>query len=313
MAYSLPSYLFQIRQMDTVVNIAGGKAEIVKAKIADYCQLIKLRLSLLVVFSASMAYLWASNRHVDTLTIWLISIGGFLITGAANSFNQIIERDSDKLMKRTSIRPLPGERIRVSEALVFGTFLAFTGAALLFKVNFLCGLLGVCAMFIYTGIYTPLKKITPLTIFPGAVAGSLPVVIGCVAADGEITRGAVILFAIQFIWQFPHTWSIAWLLYDEYNKAGIRMLPNPGGRNNASAIIILLSTFLMIPAGLLLYMYQSAGANVTWVLVLAGIAFSGFAYKLYTERSNKSALHLMFGSFAYLPFVLILLVLAKYL
>jgi protoheme IX farnesyltransferase len=168
-------------------------------------------------------------------------------------------------------------------------------------------------MLIYAGIYTPLKKVTPLTIFPGAVAGSLPVVIGCVAATGEITKGAVILFAIQFIWQFPHTWSIAWLLDDEYLKAGIRMLPTAGGRNKASAIIILLSTFLIIPAGLLLYMYQSAGVNVTWALVIAGVVFSVFAYKLYTERTNKYALRLMFSSFAYLPFVLIVLVLAKFL
>jgi len=285
----------------------------IKAVFADYAQLIKMRLSFLVVFSASMAYLWATNRHVEPLTIWLLSIGGFFITGAANTFNQIIERRSDKLMKRTSTRPLPGGRMNVNEALVFGIIIGITGAFLLFKINMLCGLLGVTAMLIYATIYTPLKKITPLTIFPGAIAGSLPVVIGCVAATGEITKGAVILFAIQFIWQFPHTWSIAWLLDDEYHKAGIRMLPTSGGRNKASAIIILLSTFLIIPTGLLLYMYQSAGINVAGALVVAGAVFSVFAYKLYTERTQKSALRLMFGSFAYLPFVLIVLVLAKFL
>jgi heme o synthase len=285
----------------------------ISSHLSDYTQLIKMRLSFLVVFSASMAYLWATDRHVAPLTIWLLSIGGFLVTGAANTFNQVIERDSDKLMKRTLTRPLPGGRMSVKEAMAFGILFAIVGAACLFKINILCGILGVSAMLIYAGIYTPLKKITPLTIFPGAVAGSLPVVIGCVAATGEITKGAIILFAIQFIWQFPHTWSIAWLLDDEYLKAGIRMLPNSGGRNKASAIIILLSTFLIIPAGLLLYMYQSAGVNVTWALVLAGVAFSGFAYKLYADRSNKNALRLMFGSFAYLPFVLIVLVLAKFL
>jgi protoheme IX farnesyltransferase len=272
-----------------------------------------MRLSLLVVFSASMAYLWATKRHVDPFTIWILSIGGFLITGAANTFNQIIERRSDKLMKRTSTRPLPGGRMSVTEAMIFGITLAVTGAFLLFKLNVLCGILGLSAMLIYAGIYTPLKKITPLTIFPGAVAGSLPVVIGCVAATGEITKGAIILFVLQFIWQFPHTWSIAWLLDDEYNKAGIKMLPTSGGRNKASAIIILLSTFLIIPAGLLLYMYQSAGVNVTWLLVLAGMGFAVFAYKLYLERTHKSALRLMFSSFAYLPFILIVLVIAKFL
>ncbi len=285
----------------------------IQSRLADYTQLIKLRLSFLVVFSASMAYLWATQRHVDPLTIWLLSIGGFLITGAANTFNQVIEKDSDKLMKRTLTRPLPDGRMGVTEALIFGIVIGSAGALCLFKINMLCGLLGLSAMLIYAFIYTPLKKVTPLTIVPGAVAGSLPVVIGCVAATGSITVGAVILFAIQFIWQFPHTWSIAWLLDDEYHKAGIRMLPTAGGRNKASAIIILLSTFLIIPAGLLLYMYQSAGVNVTWLLVLAGVGFSGFAYKLYTDRTNKNALRLMFSSFAYLPFVLMVLVLAKFL
>lgn len=285
----------------------------ITAHLKDYTQLIKMRLSFLVVFSASMAYLWATDRHVEPLTIWLLSIGGFFITGAANTFNQVIEKKSDKLMKRTLSRPLPDGRMKVSEALIFGILLGIAGAVLLFKINALCGLLGVSAMLIYAGIYTPLKKITPLTIFPGAFAGSLPVVIGCVAATGEITKGAIILFAIQFIWQFPHTWSIAWLLDEEYNKAGIKMLPTAGGKNKASAIIILLSTFLIIPAGLLLYMYQSAGVNVTWALVSAGVVFSVFAYKLYTEQTNKYALRLMFSSFAYLPFVLIVLVLAKFL
>ncbi len=285
----------------------------IKSHLADYTQLIKMRLSFLVVFSASMAYLWATDRHVEPLTIWMLSIGGFLITGAANTFNQVIERNSDKLMKRTLTRPLPGGRMKVSEALTFGIILGTIGALFLFKINALCGILGLAAMLIYAAVYTPLKKITPFTIFPGAVAGSLPVVIGCVAATGEITKGAVILFAIQFIWQFPHTWSIAWLLDEEYNKAGIKMLPTSGGRNKTSAIIILLSTFLIIPAVLLLYMYQSAGVNVTWALVLAGVVFSISAYRLYIEQTNKYALRLMLSSFAYLPFVLIVLVLAKFL
>jgi heme o synthase len=299
--------------MQSINSLSLQPVKTTQTRLADYTQLIKMRLSFLVVFSASMAYLWATDRHVEPLTIWLLSIGGFLITGAANTFNQVIEKDSDKLMKRTLGRPLPGGRMTVSHALLFGIIIGIAGALLLFKINVLCGLLGFAAMLIYALVYTPLKKITPLTIFPGAVAGSLPVVIGCVAATGEITKGAVILFAIQFIWQFPHTWSIAWLLDEEYNKAGIKMLPTAGGRNRASAIIILLSTFLIIPAGVLLYMYQSAGVNVTWALVLAGAGLAGFAYKLFTERTHKSALRLMFGSFAYLPFVLIVLVLAKFL
>ena len=305
--------MFILINVESVTSISLQPVKTIQARFADYCQLIKMRLSFLVVFSASMAYLWATQRHVNPLTIWLLSIGGFFITGAANTFNQIIERRSDKLMKRTHTRPLPDGRMKVNEAFIFAISIGIIGALCLFKINMLCGILGIAAMLIYAGIYTPLKKVTPLTIFPGAVAGSLPVVIGCVAATGHITTGAIILFAIQFIWQFPHTWSIAWLLDDEYNKAGIKMLPTSGGRNKASAIIILLSTFLIIPAGLLLYMYQSAGVNVTWLLVLAGVGFSIFAIKLYIDRTHKSALRLMFGSFAYLPFVLFVLVLAKFL
>jgi protoheme IX farnesyltransferase len=284
-----------------------------RAKLSNYAQLVKLRLSLLVVFSASMAYLWATNRNVDVPTIWLLSIGGFLISGSANVFNQVIERNSDKLMKRTLKRPLPDERMKVSEAAALGIILGISGLFLLSRINFLSAILGASAMILYACIYTPLKKITPLTIIPGAVAGSLPVVIGCVAVTGEISLSASILFLIQFVWQFPHTWSIAWLLNDEYNKAGFKMLPSAGGRNKASAVIIMISTFLIIPAGLLMYMYESAGVYVSLLLVLAGISMTIFAFKLYCNRTEKSAAGLMLGSFAYLPFILIILVVEKFL
>ncbi len=284
-----------------------------RSKLSDYAQLIKIRLSFLVVFSASMAYLWATDRNVDALTIWLLSIGGFFITGSANIFNQVIERNSDKLMKRTFKRPLPDERMKVSEAVVFGIILGVSGLFILSRINFLSAILGASAMIMYACVYTPLKKTTPFAVIPGAVAGSLPVVIGCVAATGEISYQAWLLFLLQFVWQFPHTWSIAWLLNDEYNKAGIKMLPTSGGKNKASAIIIMVSTFLIIPAGLLLYMYESAGVPVSWLLTLAGFTLTIFAYKLYCNRTDKSATGLMLGSFAYLPFVLIILVVEKFL
>jgi protoheme IX farnesyltransferase len=297
--------------METITAI-NSPVKALQSKLADYTQLIKIRLSSLVVFSAAMAYLWASNRHIEPSIIWLISIGGFMITGAANTLNQVIERDSDKLMKRTLNRPLPSGRMQVGEALLVAAVLGVVGLFLLYQVNSLCAILGLIAIIIYAGIYTPLKKITRLTIIPGAIAGSLPVVIGCVAATGRLSNEAWLLFTVQFIWQFPHTWSIAWLLDEEYNKAGIKMMPTSGGRNKASAIIILLSTFLIIPAGLVFNMYYSAGVSVGWLLGLAGVGMVIFAYKLYKSRTSKSALGLMFGSFAYLPFVLIVLVIAKF-
>ena len=283
-----------------------------RSKLSDYLQLIKLRLSFLVVFSAAMSYLWATNRNVDSLTIWLLSIGGFLITGSANIFNQIIEKDSDKLMKRTLTRPLPDGRMNVREALVLGVVLGISGLCILSKINLLCALLGALAMILYVGIYTPLKKISWLTIIPGAVAGSIPVVIGWVAATGEINRGAILLFLIQFIWQFPHTWSIAWLLNDEYNKAGIKIFPMKE-KNKSSAILILLSTFLIIPSGLLLYMYESSGIHVAWMIAFAGIIMLLFAFRFYRVRTDKSVVGLMLSCFAYLPIVLIILVAEKFL
>ncbi len=283
-----------------------------RAVLIDVSQLIKLRLSFLVVFSASMAYLWATNRNVDSTTIWLLSIGGFLITGSANIFNQVIERNSDKLMKRTLNRPLPDSRMKVGEAVSIAIVLGMSGLFLLSLINSLSAFLGAIALIIYAGIYTPLKKVTPLTVIPGAIAGSLPVMIGCVAANGDISGKAWILFLLQFIWQFPHTWSIAWLLNDEYKKAGIKMLPASGGRNTASAIIIMISTFLIIPAGWLMYMYESSGAPVSGLLAIAGIALTIMSYKLYRKRTDKSAVGLMLSSFAYLPLVLIILVVEKF-
>ena len=269
-----------------------------------------MRLSFLVVFSAAMAYLWASHRNVDALSIWLLSIGGFFITGSANTFNQIIERKSDKLMKRTANRPLATQRMRVNEAVLFALILGISGLYIISQINFICVILGAAAMLIYICIYTPLKKITRLSVVPGAVAGSLPVVIGWTAATGTISHEALFLFLIQFIWQFPHTWSIAWLLSDEYNKAGLKMLPT-SEKSKTSAILIVLSTFLIIPSGFLLYMYESAGIHVTWMIALAGIIMLLFAFRFYKLRTDKSAVGLMLSCFAYLPIVLIILVAEK--
>jgi protoheme IX farnesyltransferase len=283
-----------------------------KTKLKDYQQLIKLRLSLLVVFSAVMAYLWAGNRHVDALTVWLLSAGGLFITASSNILNQLYEKESDKLMKRTGSRPLSAGRMRSREALVLSIILGVAGFSLLYSIHPLCGALGLLALVTYAFIYTPLKKITALTVIPGAVAGSLPVVIGWVAATGEITRPALLLFTVQFVWQFPHTWSIAWLLNDEYKKAGLKMLPGEQ-KNKSSAALIMLSTFLMIPAGLLLYMYESSGIHVMWMLLLASLVLLVFAWKLYRSQSDRSAVKLMLSCLAYLPFLLFILVIEKFL
>ncbi|MEW6467687.1 MAG: heme o synthase [Bacteroidota bacterium] len=283
-----------------------------QSRLRDYVQLVKPRLSLLVVFSSAMAYLWATDRNVDSTTVWLLSTGGFLVTASANILNQVIEKDSDKLMKRTSERPLASGRMKVTEALMLSLCLGAGGVILLAGINLFAAAIGVLALLIYAGMYTPLKKITAWTVVPGAVAGSLPVVIGWVAARNEIGEEALLLFSIQFIWQFPHTWSIAWLLNDEYNKAGLKMLPG-SDRTNTSALLIMLSTFLMIPSAFLLYMYESAGVHVTWIIAIAGIILLLFALQLYCKRNTRSAVAFMLCCFIYLPLVLIALVAEKYL
>ncbi len=282
----------------------------IKTKIRDYAQLMKVRLSFMVVFSASMAYLWATHRNVQPATIFLLSIGGFLITGSANIINQILERSSDKLMKRTMLRPLPDGRMASNEALILALSTGFAGVILLNKISLLCGMLGAVALIMYGFIYTPLKKKTWLTVVPGAISGSLPVVIGVVAAKGTITHEAIILFLIQFVWQFPHTWSIAWLQEEEYAKSGIRMLP-AGGKCKGTAALMMVSTFLMIPAAFLLAMYESCGVHVYWTVAIAGAILTAFSYVHYRNQTNKTALRLMLSSIAYLPIVLIILVIEK--
>jgi len=283
----------------------------VLAHIADYLALVKPRLSFLVVFSSSMAYLWACNRLVDAVTIWLLSVGGFLVTGCANCINQIIEKDSDGLMKRTANRPLVNQRIQIKEAVFFAFVLGLSGLFLLYRVNSTCAALGLLAVILYGAAYTPLKKYTSLTVIPGAIAGSLPVVIGCVAAEGKITGAALLLFSLQFIWQFPHTWSIAWLLNDEYNKAGIKLLPG-GAKKNAAALLIMASTFLIVPVGFLLYLYQLTGIAVTILLAAAGLAIFFFSLKHFRRQTDRSAVGLMFSSFVYLPLIMLILVLERF-
>lgn len=280
--------------------------------IRDYLQLVKIRLSLLVVFSASMAYLVEAHRSVDTITIWLLSIGGFLITGAANTCNQVKEKESDKLMKRTCTRPLPDNRLSKRSARIFAGIIGATGILLLLFININSALLGFTAFLLYVFAYTPLKKVGPVAVIPGAIAGSLPILIGSTAATGTITFTAFVLFFIQFIWQFPHTWSIAWMLDEEYNRAGIRMLPSRGRTNRTSAFVILISTFLLIPAAYLMYEYSITGWTVFVVVAIAGIVLTLFSLFLFRNIERRSALRLMLASFFYLPMVLVALVLDRF-
>lgn len=265
-----------------------------------------MRLSLLVVFSALMSYVFASEK-VYTTPLLLLGIAGYLITASSNIINQILEKDTDKLMHRTMNRPIPTNKITVVYASILAGFLGVAGIAILgFYFNAISGLLGALSLISYAFIYTPFKKISPSAVFIGAVPGSMPLLIGWTAATGSIGIGGVLLFAIQFFWQIPHFWSIAWLLNDDYNKAGFYLLPNNSKSRN-SALLNIPYLLILIIIGTLPYVFGLSGVVSLIIIALAGLYFLIQAVQLSTDLSDKSAKKLMFASFLYLPIVLLAL------
>jgi protoheme IX farnesyltransferase len=282
------------------------------SRVKDYGQLIKLRLSSLVVFSAAMGFLLASDGNVNWSKLILLIIGGFLVTGSSNGFNQVIERNLDKLMDRTAARPLPDKRLGVSESVLVCTILGVAGICILWKyMNPLSGILGLIALISYTCAYTPLKRVTPFSVFVGAIPGAIPAMLGYVAVSGIITTQAMVLFCIQFIWQFPHFWAIAWVLDDDYKKAGFEMLPSKGGRDKKTAFQTVVYTFSLIPVGLMPYFFHMTGLISAIIITITAIYFLILSLRLLQTCSIKSAQQLMFGSFIYLPVVMIAMVCDK--
>lgn len=278
--------------------------------ISDFKKLVKLRLTFLVVFSASVSFLIGSKeQEFISWTNWLIlTIGGFLVTGAANGFNEIIERDLDKLMARTSDRPIPAGRMTTGQALVLSLFMGIAGTLILVKLNFLTGVLSVFSIFLYAFVYTPSKRKSPIAVFIGAFPGALPPLIGYFAAfeHPQISWVPIILFLIQFVWQFPHFWAIAWVLDDDYKKAGFRLLPTTK-RDRTSALITFLSTIILIPVSLLPTIMGFGGYVIGGVSLVAGLIFCWYAFNLLKKLDIVSARKLMFGSFFYLPLVQLVL------
>jgi len=270
----------------------------------DFLKLIKLRLTFLVVFSASISFLIGSK--VNGEIIWLnwakLIVGGFLVTAAANCFNEIIEKDYDKLMRRTMDRPIPAGRMNNGQALVLGLGMGIAGTYLLGSLNLQTGLLSVFSILLYAFAYTPMKRKSPIAVFIGAIPGALPPLIGYVAAHEKIDQIALILFGIQFVWQFPHFWAIAWVLDDDYKLAGFRLLPS-GKRNLTSAIITFIFTLILIPVSLLPTFYHFGGYYVGAVSLIFSLAFLYLAFMLLRTLQIGSAKKLMYGSFIYLPVV----------
>lgn len=282
--------------------------------IADFKEITKLRLSVSVVFSAIAGY-FLGAEVIDFVTVLLLAIGGYLMVGASNAFNQIMERDLDGLMDRTKNRPLPTGRMSVNTALTIGLIFAVCGIWVLYVINPTTALFGSLAIVLYVFAYTPLKTKTPLSVFIGAFPGAIPFMMGWIAATNSFSIEAGTLFMIQFFWQFPHFWALGWWLYEDYKKGGFFMLPT-GKRDKMTGLQTILYTFWTVAVSLVPVfgitgkLYLSDVSGILIGLLGAGMLF--YAFRLYKRRTTKSAKQLMFASVSYITLLQIIYVLDKF-
>ena len=280
---------------DTAVNRSGSN------KLKSYLIFTKFRLSFLVVLSALSGYLFAGGS--SSLIISYLLIGGLLVTAASNGANQIWERDLDKLMKRTEKRPIPMGQMSLSEAYVVVLFCLLIGLALLFLINLYAAILGLVAFVSYVFLYTPLKRVTPWAVFVGAFPGAIPPMLGAIAETNDFGLMPGVLFFVQFVWQFPHFWAIAWVVFDDYKAGGFSLLPAADGRSKASAFQIMVYSLALIPFSLLPWLLDWTGTITLIVATLCSTMFFIYAYKLYHSCETSDARKLMFASFVYLPII----------
>lgn len=281
-------------------------------KVKSFIELLKVRLSLLVAFSCAFGYGLASRGDINWGVLLMVTLGGFLLSGASVCINQILEKDFDKVMNRTMTRPIPTGRVTPSEATLFAVLCMGLSVWILWMyTNPLTVLLSLVSMVLYSFVYTPLKRVGPIAVFVGAIPGALPPLLGWIAATGQITHEALIIFGIQFIWQFPHFWAIAWVADDDYQKAGFKLLPSKEGKNINTAIQIMVYTMFLIPLGLLPAVFGITGIYSAMVATVCGVAFFAQTFSLMKTGSRQSALRIMFGSFLYLPIVQIAYLLDK--
>ena len=304
------------------------------SKVKDYFQLIKFTLSFTVVFSCVICYLLAPNIVAyDWWMILVLFVAGMLVTGSANAINQAVEKDTDALMKRTASRPVAGGRMRQEEAYRFAAIAGLLGVGMMgwfFKspensFNWNAALLSAFSLFLYAFIYTPLKKVNSIAVLVGAFPGALPCLIGWVAATNLLNplatvevngrsvsnAGGWILFAIQFLWQFPHFWAIAWVAHGDYSKAGFKLLPADKGPTKFTAVQGIMYSVLMIPVGILPYYFGMSGQVSMWILVACNLFMVMQSIRLYREMNAKAARRVMFSSYIYLPVVLLALLADK--
>jgi len=278
--------------------------------------LVKMSLSIMVVFSAVVSYLLAPHVQFFWPRILLIALGGFLVTASANAVNQIVEKDTDALMKRTAKRPVASGTMKAQEAWTFAIASLILGLFILgFYFNLTSALIAFASWFMYAYMYTPMKKVSSFSVLMGAVPGALPCLIGWTAgfpAGGEISwAGGWSLFAIQFFWQFPHFWAIAWIAHKDYSAAGFKMLPSNAGPTKFSAIQAIIYSLLLIPAGVVPYFIGMSGYVSLWIVLAANLFMVIQSVRLYHEMTSAAARRVMFSSYLHLPVVLLSLLADK--
>ena len=300
--------------MQTLLS-STTKAQTLASIFDDLKQVTKFRLSVSVVFSSIAGYLLAAET-IQIYTLLMLAIGGYFMVGASNVFNQIIEKDPDKLMKRTQNRPLPTGRMSVTTAMIIGVLLTIFGLAILYTINPKTALFGAISIFLYISVYTPLKPVTPLAVFAGAIPGAIPFMLGWVAATGKFDIEPGMLFLIQFFWQFPHFWAIGWLQHEEYKKAGFNLLPT-GEKNKKATIQILLYTVWMILVSVFPVLkitgslYLSPVAAI--IIFLLGLIMLYYGVELHKKQTDKIARKLMLASVLYITLIQVIYVIDKFL
>ncbi|MBS1762450.1 MAG: protoheme IX farnesyltransferase [Bacteroidetes bacterium] len=294
-------------EKETTNNIAGSLSFRMASKVKDYFLLIKFTLSFLVVFTTVISYLLAPNVvEFDLPKVLLLFFAGMLVTGGANAINQTLEKNTDALMKRTSKRPVAAGRMQPTEGYMFAAVCGIGGTLILgFFFNWSSALLALFSLVLYGFVYTPLKKVNSIAVLVGAFPGALPCLIGWVAATNEFSAGGWILFAIQFLWQFPHFWAIAWLAHEDYTRAGFKLLPSDKGPTKFTAIQGIIYSMLMVPIGLMPYFFKMSGVVSMWIILLCNLIMVALSINLFYKMDKKSARFVMFGSYFYIMFVFI--------
>lgn len=277
----------------------------------DLGMLVKTRLSLTVVFTSLMGYMITSGGDFSIATLILLFTGGFLITASANAINEVLEKDFDALMKRTSVRPLSSGRMKVADAVLFAGLTCLVGVSLLSMINPLTSVLGMLSFVLYAFVYTPLKRYSTIAVAVGAIPGALPVLIGCTAYNGVLTSLSIGLFSIQFLWQFPHFWAIGYLAFDDYAKAGYKLLPtsDEGGIDKNVGLYALIYTMLIIPVLVVLYFLGDMHLVAFVINLILTVVYGYYSLIFYKNMERKTGLALMFSSFFYMPLVLLILLL----